>query len=665
MNNFQPNNNTIDNINKIYNLVETLNLYSEAYYNDSSPMVSDAEYDKLFDELTTLEKETGCILSSSPTQHPGYKVSDKLPKTHHDIPLLSLAKTKNIKDIINFVNDKEVMFSVKADGLTCKCIYENGELIEASTRGDGETGSVITNNARTFTNLPLHINYLKRLVVVGEAVVKENELAKINASLSEEEPPYTTARNLASGSVQLLDSAVCAKRHISLFIFNVIEGFSELTTKSEKFEAVQNLGFTIIPNFVVTPKDLTCSIEEASNFCIDNLRQIAVNSLLPSDGIVVRYNDIKYSQSLGKTAHHYLDGIALKPKDESYETILRSIEWNVSRQGIAVPTAIFDEVNIDGAKINKCSLNNLDFIRNLKLGLGDTILISRRNMVIPYCENNLTKSDTYVFPDICPCCGEALVIEKPDNTNLLMCKNELCPSRIISRYEHAVSKKGLNIDGLSEATIETFFNNGLLNGLKDLYYLNNHPEIANYEGFGQKSYNNLLVAIEKSRHIKLENYIYALGIPQIGYSAAKTIAQFCKGRLEDFIEKCAEGWNFANLPDFGETMHNNIIKWFYSLDTFTLGLDKELIFDDIPILINNNNSFFNGKTFVITGSFEMGSREEIIAKIENLGGKNTSSVSKKTDFLLVGEKAGSKLIKAQELGIRCIEETELKTIIYG
>ena len=648
----------MNRIKKIKELIELCNKYRDAYYNHQQ-LVSDDVYDRYFDELALLEKETNCYFANSPTQSVGYEVVDALPKVQHNIPLLSLAKTKSVEDVVKFAGNQDVLFMIKGDGLTTKLVYKSydgitAELVEASTRGNGVEGSLITHNAKTF-NIPLRVNYGKDFMVVGESVILKDELNRINASLPEEDK-YANCRNLASGSLSLLDSEECAKRHIHFMAFDVIEGMDDVNSLNERFNILESLGFEVIYRM----KTGNMGIEETSDI-ISMVHKYADDNGIPCDGIVIRYDDYTYGMSLGRTSHHYNYGLAKKEEDDLVETVFRGIEWNTSRNGIVTPTGLFDEVAILDSQVSRATLHNLDYINNLKLRVGDRICCSKRNMVIPAIEVNLDyNSENYQLPiiDKCPSCSTELIIKNTGTANVLYCPNESCSSRSLAKFTHFVSKNCADIRGLSEKTLEALISRGFLHSFKDIYHLDEHKnELVKIEGLGQKSVSTLLKSIEKSRDIKPENFIAALGIPDVGLSTAKAISDYCKNDVKKFISMtCGGRWNF--IDGIGINTDYKINGFMKENFTEICELAKEFNFI-VPKKVEVKDNALNGIKFCITGSFSQ-SRDKLKEQLESKGAKFVSGVSKNLDILFCGEKAGSKLTKAQSLGVRIAYEDELR-----
>ena len=650
---------------RIRYLVEYLNKCSDEYYNKNSPSISDAQYDALFDELTALEKETGIILASSPTQKVGAEVLSDLPKVIHNIPLLSLAKTKSAEDIKDMLNKNDGYLALKIDGLTVELLFENGILTEASTRGDGTEGELITHNAKVFKDIPRAIPFKEKLRITGEAYIDIETFNSINEKIENDEDKYSTPRNLAAGSVRQLDSSICKEREVCFMPFNVLEGMENVTSRTERLNLLSSYGFSRIPSFNLKTTDTTKTIEDS----IENLKDTALNKSLPIDGIVFFYNDAVYSATLGRTAHHFRDGIAYKFGDPHFKTVLNKIEWNISRTGQLTPVAIFDPVEIDNTIVERASLHNMTFIKDLKLKKSDSIMVSKRNMIIPHVEENLSIDNDceYIldFPALCPVCNQSTQIQTNENGDrvieVLYCKNPNCAGKNIKKFTHFVSKQALNIDGLSEQTVEKFIKNGWLTAVSDIFLLSNFKDdIIALDGFGEKSYNNLISAIENAKSTSLSNLLVAMNIDLIGKSGAKLIEDYFEGDALKLLNEIDNGFDFTAIEGFGEIMSNSIIDWFNNSDNRNEFL-KVLSYLELkkPENKTNTESIFFGKRIVITGTFESFTRDELSKKLTDLGAKVSGSVSSKTDFLLCGESAGSKLDKAKALSVTILNEDEI------
>ena len=606
--------------------------------------MSDAEYDLLFDELKNLEETTGFIMTNSPTQNVGYTAVSKLRKVKHDHPMLSLAKTTNIEEMEKFINGKPIVTMLKEDGLTCSLCYENGKLVSAETRGNGEIGEDIYHNALTFMNLPQTISHSGRLVIDGEIIILNSDFEEINSTLPEEEK-FKNPRNLASGSVRQLNSEIAAQRKLRFIAWKLVDGYDN-NSFAKRLDYLEELGFEVVPRLY--------AFDDRS---ITFLKIIADKYGMPIDGLVVAYDDIKYSESLGATSHHLKSSFAFKFKAETAETILRDIEWNTSRNGIVSPTAIFDPVEIGGSTISRATLHNLSYIKNLELGISDTIEIAKMNEVIPKVINNLTRTNSYKRPLLCKSCGAELEVHNENGSETLHCPNEECSARMLDKFVHFVSKDGLNIQGLSEATLEKFISKGWINKFSDIYRLSQYKkEIIDLEGFGVKSWEKLWQSIQDSRNTTMAKFICALGIPLIGKNTAKEVAKHCM--INDFGELEIDTSNLSvftpavtgSLKTYGKNFNNHIEISALIYELNIANEQKEII-----------NSPFTGKTIVVTGALNYYTRTTIQEEIERLGAKMGSSVSKKTDFLLTNEKSGSsKYKKAVELGIKIINEEEFE-----
>jgi DNA ligase (NAD+) len=667
-----------EKVKRIHELVKQLNEYRDAYYNRAESLVVDSEYDRLFDELKALETDTGVVLMNSPTSTVGYDVKSKLEKVSHDIPLLSLDKTKDADELVKFMGNHKCLLMYKYDGLTVELIYNNGKLIQASTRGDGYTGEDITHNAKTFKNIPLTIPYNGFLRVVGEAIIYKHDFQKINDNLPAGEKPYANARNLAAGSVRQLDSAVCDTRNIHFMLWDVLEGLDDLPTLDDlfpasdsrmtKFFACERLGFEL---------PYACRFEQESSAfiiqdAIEHMRDQAIEKGIPIDGMVMKYDSISYSKQKGGTSHHNNDGIAFKFEDETAETVLREIEWSMGRTGQLTPVAIFDPIELDGTIVTRASVHNLSYIKDYDLNIGDKLKVYKANMIIPQILENISATERGTkhgvqYPDVCPVCGGSIRVEQVNDTESVYCDNPKCNGKKLGKFSHYVSKPAMNIDGLSEATLEKFINSGWLTDFTDLYHLNRYDkEIMRMEGFGKRSYDKLMTAIEASKSTTLTRLLISLGIPYIGKTASKAISNYCAGDPYKLIELINDDFNWMQLEDFGEVMSASLKDWFSDDDNFKL---YHCIVGHLNIQIEKAittpvaDNHFNGKTVVATGSLQNFTRDGIGKKLEELGAKVGSSVSKKTDYVIAGKKAGSKLTKAKELGVPVLTETEFMAMI--
>ena len=635
-------------------LTDQLNRYRYEYYTLNAPTVSDEVYDRLFDELSQLEKALGIQMGNSPTITVGWFTAEELKKTSHPIPLLSLDKTKQVDELCSFMGDQSVMLMLKLDGLTVKVTYECGVIMEAATRGNGNEGEVITHNVRGITGIPSQIPYKGRLVLTGEAFIRPSDFAALQDTLVDRNGlPYKNGRNLAAGSVRLLNSEYCRDRRVTFMPFNVLEGFDDLPTKSAKLKELRGLGFQPCKHFISKRR---LSVQEMEGV-IQQLRQYAQDNDVPIDGIVATYNDIAYAKTCGRTGHHYKDGLAFKFEDELYETKLVGIEWNLTRTGEIAPVAILNPVLIDGCTVSRASLHNLSFIEGLELMPGNRVLVSKRNQIIPQVEENLDRG-TFDMElstlKYCPCCGSPTRIHESKNTvngvervtKTLFCDNTDCATRRLRQFVHFVGKKAMDIEGLSETTLEKFIGWGLLHDRLDIYGLDVHKgEIVQMDGFGEKSYQNLWDAIQRSRDTTFERYLIAMDIPMIGNTASRALAKQFHSSLDEFENAVISQFDFTQLPDFGDTLHQNIYQWFQDEDNwyFWAELRNHVTIapppaPPEPVALDNP---FVGKTIVVTGKVEPYTRDGINAKIESLGAQAGSSVSSKTDYLVCGENAGS------------------------
>ena len=656
---------------RVHHLTTVLNRYRHEYYNLNAPTVEDQVYDRLFDELAALEKETGIRMGNSPTQTVGYPAVSKLKKTTHTIPLLSLDKTKSSEELLAFMGEQGVLLMLKLDGLTIKLTYENGVLQEASTRGDGDEGEIVTHNVTGITGIPSHIPFKGRLVVTGEAFIRPSDFAVLQATLVDSNgKPYKNGRNLAAGSVRLLDAKVCKERRINFMAFSVLEGFDNLALKSERLMQLWSLGFTVC-HYLKSNRKM--KLEEL-DMGIKMLQDYAKKYDVPIDGIVMSYNDVAYSKSCGRTEHHYKDGLAFKFEDDLFKTKLQTIEWTPTRTGEISPVAIFDTVEIDGCSVSRASLHNLSFIEALELRPGNRIIVSKRNMIIPHVEENLDRGAfdlQSVIPAKCPCCGEPTRIHingETNGTKTLFCDNPACETRRLRQFVHFVGEKAMNIEGLSEGTLEKLIGRGFLHSFMDIYQLDRYKdEIIKMDGYGERSWQRLWDAIQRSRDTTFERYMIAMDIPMVGNTASRTLSRQFNASLEAFEDAIFQQFDFTQLPDFGETLHKNIHAWFQSEENWYTWAELRNFVTiappvaPVPIAVPGNP--FMGKTVVVTGKVEPYSRTGINAKIEALGARAGSSVSSKTDYLICGENAGSKLEKAQSLGITVLTPAEFFRMI--
>ena len=658
-------------IDRIKLLTKQLNQYRDFYYNNSISQISDYEYDCLIDELQQLENDTGFVLFNSPTHSVGYEVKSNLIKVKHNHLMLSLDKTKNVDDLIKFADNQPVLLMHKLDGLTISLHYVNGTLVSAETRGNGIIGEDVLHTVKTFTNVPLNINYKEDLIVDGEAIITTDVFEQINSKLPEDSK-YKNPRNLCSGSVRQLDSSIAAKRNIKFIAWKVIKGFEDekginndefyYNIFSYKLFLLTHLGFDVVDYLVLTePKKYT-----ADDFItyINVLKTQAQEKHLPIDGLVISYENIEYGNSLGMTEHHFKNQLAYKFYDEEIETILENIEFTMGKTGTLTPTAIFTPIIIDGTEISRASLHNISICKNLQLGIGDTITVYKANQIIPQVKDNLTKSNTFKIPDVCPICGEKTTIIKENETEVLICSNENCKGKLIGKLTHFVSKNAMNIDGLSEQTILKLINIGLLKTFKDIYYLYLHKDILyNLEGFGKQSIDKLCDNIEKSKNTTVDRFIYAICIPLIGRKASKSIAKHFNNDINEFFTQWVNGFDFSSINDFGITMNKSMHNFIRTNSKWV----KELI-NEFSFNIHNsfNNKLLLNKNFVITGTLtHYKNRNELINIIEQFGGQVFNSVSKTTSYLINNDinSNSSKNKKAKDLNIPIISEVDFNNLI--
>lgn len=636
-------------------LINILNNASRSYYQKNESLVSDFEYDKLYDELMKIEKDTGVILANSPTQNVGYTVLSNLTKVKHDEKILSLDKTKEPEKLKSWLENQEGVLSWKLDGLTIVLKYNNGELVQAITRGNGEVGEDITHNAKVFKNIPLKISYKDELIIRGEGIISYSDFERINEELDENES-YKNPRNLCSGTVRQLNSEITSKRNVMFYAFTVFKAFGVDfdDKKSNQLLWLKTLGFDVVYNKIVNSDNIIDSVYEFEN-------KIPENDFA-SDGLVLTYNSISYSSSLGTTAKFPKDSIAFKWKDETAETILREIEWNTSRTGLINPIAVFDSVELEGTTVNRASVHNVSILEDLKLGIGDTIKVYKANMIIPQIAENITKSGNCEIPKNCPVCNGETEIRSIRDGKALYCTNPNCSAQRIRSLSHFVSRDAMNIEGLSEETIKKFVEKGFISDYTDIYSLYNHADdIKNMEGFGEKSYNNLIESIEKSKNTELPNFIYALGINHVGLSNAKLLCKNINYDINKLFEVSQD--ELINIDGFGDIIAHSIVSYFADNKNRELlnKILKIVSFNTVEISEETENSNINGKTFVITGDLNnFTNRKELQNKIESLGGKVTGSVTKKTNYLINNDilSESSKNKKAKELGIPIITEED-------
>ena len=638
---------------RIKELCKVLNNASEAYYAKDEEIMSNFEYDALYDELVKLEEITGIYLSDSPTRKVGYEPVSFLPKFTHPSPMLSLAKTKDREELKAWLSDKEGLLSWKLDGLTVVLTYDDGKLTNAVTRGNGEVGEVITPNAKCFKNLPIGISYKGHLVLRGEAVISYSDFEKINAKIDNPAEQYKNPRNLCSGSVRQLDPNVTARRNVCFFAFALVEaeGVDFNNSRMEQMKFLESLGFECVCEKKVNKDNLLETIEWYAN-------EIKTYDI-PSDGLVLMYDDIAYGISLGSTAKAPRNAIAFKWQDEQAETTLREIEWSPSRTGLINPVAIFDTVDLEGTNVSRASVHNLSVMRSLKLGIGDKILVYKANMIIPQISENLTKSDNIEIPSVCPSCGEKTVIESTEGTDVLMCRNPLCPVKQTKGLTLFASRNALNIEGISEETIVKFIEKGFIKEYADFFRLERYRnDIVTMEGFGEKSYDNLVASCDKARKTTLPRLLYGLGIENVGVANAKLIAGFYDYDFDRIRNASVD--ELSTIDQVGEVIATSIYNFFKD-EGRSREVDNLLEYIDLEKIVSDTEKDLIGKTFVITGTLEKFENRDMLKEIiENRGGKVSGSVSNKTEALINNDvnSASGKNKKAKELGIRIISEED-------
>ena len=642
-----------NSLQRMKELVEKLDQAAKTYYQEDREIMSNQEYDSLYDQLEQLEKETGTVLTNSPTVRVGYEAVNELPKEEHPSPMLSLDKTKDREVLRGFIGNHKCLLSWKLDGLTIVLTYENGELVKAVTRGNGIVGEVITNNARVFKNIPLRIPYKGQLVLRGEAIITYSEFERINETIGDADAKYKNPRNLCSGSVRQLNNEITAKRNVRFYAFALVSAqdvdFSN--SREQQFIWLKKQGFEVVEYKVVTSE----SLDEA----MDYFSKTIVNNDFPSDGLVVTYDDIAYGESLGSTAKFPRNSFAFKWADEMRETKLVDMEWSPSRTGLINPVAIFEPVELEGTTVSRASVHNISIVKELQLGIGDTIKVYKANMIIPQIAENLTRSGNLVIPDKCPVCGREARIRKENDVETLYCMNPDCVAKKIKSFSLFTSRDAMNIDGLSEATLEKFIAMGFIHNFGDIFEIGKYKDqIVEMEGFGQKSFDNLMVSLEKAKKTTLAKVIYSLGITGIGLANAKVICKY----FDDDIEKIryADEEEISSIEGIGPVIAGSLADYFKSAEN-NQKLDHLLSHLHLVHEETSAEQVFAGKTFVITGSVEhFSNRSEAKEFIEARGGKVTGSVTKKTDYLINNDKtsASSKNKKAQELGIPILSEED-------
>ncbi len=649
----------MNKVERIKELVKILNEAAKAYYSSDKEIMSNFEYDALYDELVALEAETGMVMADSPTVNVGYEVASTLPKEEHVAPMLSLDKTKSVDALADFAGDNKSILSWKLDGLTIVLSYNSGKLVKAVTRGNGYVGEVITANARTFKNLPMQIPYKGELVIRGEAIITYSDFERINAQITEEQDKYKNPRNLCSGSVRQLNSEITAKRNVKLIAYSVImaEDVDFKNSRQAQYEWLDAQGFEVVEYKVVDRNNMA---EAVAGFA----KAIETNDF-PSDGLVLTYDDIAYGESLGRTSKFPRHSIAFKWKDEVVDSKLLEMEWSASRTGLINPVAIFEPVEIEGTTVSRASVHNVSIVETLELGIGDTISVYKANMIIPQIAENKTRSNTLIIPDTCPVCGGRAEIKCQNEVKSLYCINPECQAKQTKRFELMVSRDALNVDGISLATLEKFIDRGFIKTYADVYHLNRYKdEIVTMEGFGEKSYENMISSIEASRNVLISKFVYSLGIAGVGLANAKLICKHFDSDLEAIMSADVE--QHTQIDGIGDVIAGAIVDYFANeaKKEEALALVAEL--NLIPEEKADTSSPIAGKTFVITGSVEhFANRNEIKDLIESMGGKTAGSVSAKTDYLINNDvtSSSSKNKKAKELGIPIISEEDFLRLI--
>lgn len=643
----------MDKSERIKELIDILNEAGKVYYSGTDEIMSNFEYDRLYDELVELENETGIHMSGSPTSKVGYETLSELPKENHEKPMLSLDKTKSVDTLAEFAGVHKCLLSWKLDGLTVVLTYNNGELVKAVTRGNGYVGEVITPNAKVFKNIPLTIPYKGELILRGEAIITYSDFNRINDSIIDDAEKYKNPRNLCSGSVRQLNNEITAKRNVKLIAFALIkaEGINFHNSVEEQFEFLEKQGFEVVERKIV---DGT-TVHSAVQYFSDKIKE----NDFPSDGLVMIYDDINYGLSLGTTAKFPRNAIAFKWKDETVLTTLREIEWSASRTGLINPVAIFDPVELEGTTVTRASVHNVSIVKELKLGIGDKITVYKANMIIPQIAENITSSGTAVIPDKCPVCGENTQIIESAGASFLYCVNKDCSAKHIKRFEHFCERNALNIEGISMQTLDKFIECGYIKEFEDIYHLDRYEErIVSMDGFGKKSYDNMIESINNSRTAMLANVIYGLGIDGIGLAGARLICRYFEDDVYKVINETKD--ELLLIDGIGEVLADSYVKYFSDEKNRK---EFELLLKELHLVKEerNTNSPVSGKTFVITGSLNhYANRDELKAVIEQNGGKTTGSVSAKTDYLINNDLTSnsSKNKKAKELGIPVISEDD-------
>lgn len=653
----------MNKLERMKELINTLNNASNAYYNQS-PIMSDYEWDKLYDELATLEYATEIVLADSPTHNVGYSVSDELKEVEHNHPMLSLDKTKSIDELIEFIGNKDCFLSVKADGLTTSLHYINGKLIGAETRGNGVRGIECLHNVLTMKNVPKEIPYKDELIIDGETIIGWDTFREINDKLPEDKK-YKHPRNLVSGTLRLLDNKEAANRNMRFVAWRVIKGFEHKTPSEDLFKA-KDIGFEIIP-ILKSPR---INQKKELVILLNQIRESANSHNIPYDGAVMAIDDYKIAESMGRTDKFFRHSMAYKYEDELFETVLTDIEWNTSKTGLINPVAIFEPVDLNGAITTRATLHNITYIKDMMLGIGDRIRVYRSNMVIPKVHDSIDKSGNFNIPDKCPICGQPTRIIKENDSEVLMCENPDCKGKLLGRLVHAASRNALDIENLSESTIEKFINLGWLNSIQDMYHLSDHEnEMKTLDGFGKKSVEKLLNSIETSRDTDLEHFLYSLSIPLLGKSASMMIAEAIDYNFDTFIDKMTNKGTeyFRYLPGIGDALISSLNTYWKNHYSDILQLANEFTFEKSNIVLDEIPKTLQGKTFVVTGSVNhYKNRDELKADIVVHGGTVVGSVSSKTSYLINNDinSTSSKNQKAKSLGIPIISEDQFLAMIH-
>lgn len=648
----------MDKLERIKELVELLNKAGKSYYSEGQEIMSNYEYDALYDELKKLEEETGCVLSNSPTVNVGYEVLSELPKERHDSPMLSLDKTKDREALRDWLGEQKGVLSWKLDGLTIVLTYEDGKLSKAVTRGNGEIGEIITNNARVFKNVPVTIPYKGKLVLRGEAIITYSDFNRINEEIPEMDAKYKNPRNLCSGSVRQLNNKITKERNVNFFAFALVsaDNVDFKNSRAYQFEWLKKQGFEVVEYKMVDRDNIIDTIAW--------FEKTIVNNDFPSDGLVIIYDDIAYGESLGRTAKFPRNAMAFKWTDETADTVLRQIEWSASRTGLINPVAIFDPVELEGTKVSRASVHNISIMEGLKLGIGDNIRVFKANMIIPQIAANLTESGNISVPEVCPVCGQPTRISEVNDVKTLYCDNPECQAKHVKSFVLLVSRDALNIDGLSEATLEKFIQKGFIKDKTDIFHLDKFKdEIVAMEGFGEKSYANLIEAVEKAKDTDLVRVLYGLGIDNIGLSTAKLIVKKLKGDPQAVLSVTAQ--ELIDIDGIGEVIAEAFVRYFADEKKKEeyIRLLGEVRLKEIEE--SQETEELAGKTFVITGNVtHFANRKELKELIERMGGKVTGSVTGNTSYLINNDSMSqsTKNKTAAKLGVPVITEEEFITL---